>query len=122
MKFKLTFFSKNKKYRIKKNAFLVMMLVSIFLGCLVAEVMIRKLTNFPEVNEYGNFRHLAGLSIPKKSIDQELFWTQYRQFGGGQHTKNKEQGVFRIICIGDSVTQGYIHRGTILRENAHPFS
>lgn len=107
MKLKVSLVMGNKKVIVKKTAILMIFAAGLVLALFFAEIMVRKFVNFPIKKEYGKFLHLAGFSIPKASFNESLFWMQGEQFRGGKHTKEKKQGFFRIICLGDSVTQGH---------------
>jgi lysophospholipase L1-like esterase len=119
MKLKFSFW--NKKYKLKKSSIILMLFLGLVLGGLLSEGLIRVFTELPEFNEYGKFRHLAGISIPKENIDPVLFWKDERIFSKEKYSKYKKSGIFRIICIGDSVTQGYLPKASVLRQSTYPF-
>ena len=122
MRLKIFWVKKKQKFIVKP----IVILSLIFIGCAfafcLAEVMVRKFVNFPLNKEYGKFLHLSGFSIPERSIDDELFWKLSVEFRGIKHSREKERGVFRIICLGDSMTQGHgIHGSSLPREQTYVF-
>ncbi len=122
MKFKVALAKGNKKIVVKPLAILMTIALGLIFAFFLAEYMVRKLVDFPLRQEYGRFLHLPEFSIPKRNVDETLFWVQSIEFRGGVYSKEKKQGVYRIICLGDSVTQSHGVDGYPLpREQAYAF-
>ncbi len=122
MKLKVALAKGNKKIVVKPLAILMIIALGLIFAFFLAEIMVRKLVDFPLRQEYGRFLHLPEFSIPKRNVDETLFWVQTIEFRGGVYSKEKKQGVYRIICLGDSVTQSHGVDGyPLLREQTYAF-
>ncbi|MCK4993856.1 MAG: SGNH/GDSL hydrolase family protein [Candidatus Omnitrophica bacterium] len=107
MKLKLILKKGRKNIKISLPAVVLMLCFGIVGGFLVAEFMVRKTIVFPLDREYGKFLHLSGFSIPKANVDEKLFWKSSPEFRGVPHSIEKKKRVFRVVCLGDSVTQSH---------------
>lgn len=102
------------KFKEARNR-LVLVIASIILFFSIAEITLR-IIKF-RVNQTGGyfkfmcFRWAADkYNIPKNSWDPYLFWKNHTKehFSGRYHPLAKPKNVYRIICLGDSTTQGFL--------------
>ncbi|MBI4846196.1 MAG: SGNH/GDSL hydrolase family protein [Candidatus Omnitrophica bacterium] len=95
------------KYRVKKITLVFLFGTALLAALFLSEILVRCLFSFPERGFYFKFRHIKNFYIPQRLLDGELFWKPKPEFLGLKYAEKKGDGVFRIICIGDSVTQSY---------------
>jgi lysophospholipase L1-like esterase len=86
---------------------------------MISEIFVRLLTDIPAGKEYMRFFSLNFAVIPEKNIDKDLFWVKDPGFRGGIYDKQKDEQCVRIVCLGDSCTEGY--RKKINNKQAYPY-
>ena len=119
---KLVFLKNKKKLYVSVPGILGLIFISIFLGGLIAELIVRECVFFPSDVAYMRFRSLPNFEIPESVIDSDLFWKSSQEFRNVNYNADKKEGVFRLICLGDSVTQSHGLDGTpLLREQTYVY-
>jgi len=102
------------KQKIKLNNFLIA-LISVLLFFAISEGALR-LIKF-RVNQTGGYFRFKCFQwsadkykVPINRQDPILFWrcNDNNEFRGKKYAVSKKAGTFRIICLGDSTTQGYM--------------
>lgn len=93
-----------------------MFLFGVFFSLLIGELAVRKFIKMPLRKEYMIFRCLGYKKIPAEMQVKGLLWEPSFKTSP---TREKKDGVFRIICIGDSVTEGYFS-GSRLKVYPYP--
>ncbi|MFH1092575.1 MAG: SGNH/GDSL hydrolase family protein [Candidatus Omnitrophota bacterium] len=112
MKLKLVWTKENKKIAVSPMSIIIIIALGIVFAFFLAEYMVRKAVNLPLQIEYMRFRHLRSYSVPAYLRHEKLFWKP-NEF---QNELRKKKGVFRIICLGDSVTQSHGKDGILPRQ------
>ncbi|MBU4305243.1 MAG: SGNH/GDSL hydrolase family protein [Candidatus Omnitrophica bacterium] len=106
-----------KKYGLKPRALFVLLALGIVSGLFFGELIARKIFSFSAYGHYMKFRLVKCFCVPDEVLDADLFWRPSPEFRGIKYAIDKKDDVFRIICIGDSVTQGYGIGGAVLPVN-----
>jgi Lysophospholipase L1 and related esterases len=104
---KLGFSMRGKKYSLTLLGLAGLIAAGILTGLLCGEFLCRAFVRFPPEKKYLIFSSLGCAEIPPASRDADLFWRSSPEFRGGVYVKTKPAGGVRVICLGDSVTQGY---------------
>ncbi|MFH2136940.1 MAG: SGNH/GDSL hydrolase family protein [Candidatus Omnitrophota bacterium] len=122
MKIKIGWLKNNTRYKLTIKGITLLFLSGVLVSFLIGELMVRFFVSFPINREYLRFECLGYKLISQKARDAQLFWKPIPEFRGESYQEKKEDGVFRIICIGDSVTQSHGIDGFPLpRENTYVF-
>ena len=99
--------------------------VLIFFGSLIAvvfaELFLRYLFALPLEKDYLRFSCYNYKKIPRENHDQDLFWNPTEEFRKVKYSLKKDNNTFRIICIGDSITQGYKGKDLLPREQTYVY-
>jgi len=103
----LGFSMRGKKYSLTLLGLAGLIAAGILTGLLCGEFLCRAFVRFPPEKKYLIFSSLGCAEIPPASRDADLFWRSSPEFRGGVYVKTKPAGGVRVICLGDSVTQGY---------------
>ncbi|MFH1092574.1 MAG: SGNH/GDSL hydrolase family protein [Candidatus Omnitrophota bacterium] len=108
MKFRITWFRKKAKikYKVNPGGIFALILFSVLLAFLCGEILVRSVMLLPVKKEYLRFSCYEYRKIPGKNRDRDLFWKPLEDFRNVKYLKKKDKNTFRIICIGDSITQG----------------
>ena len=85
--------------------------LGIFTGLFLCELYLRIIYNFSQCGPYMKFRHAKHFYVPKQAADADLFWRPLPEFRGVKYSLDKKDDVFRVICLGDSVTQSHGKNG-----------
>lgn len=113
----------NKKYRFKTKAIFLLLGMGIACALVLGELIFRTIFNFSDTGPYFKFRHVRRFSVPEEVRDADLFWRPMPEFRGIKYSKQKKDGIFRIICFGDSVTQSHGRNGFPLAiEQTYPYN
>lgn len=104
----------NKMYQLTPAGRFCLLFLSLVLSLVIAELIVRIAVNFPLEKEYLRFYCYNHNKIPPDKYDKDLFWKPVEEFKGIRYAKRKPPNTFRIICIGDSVTQGDAGKGRLL--------
>lgn len=100
---------KNKDAK-KRNTTLIGNFLLIFVGVLIAIVLgelgLRYFFSLPLETEYLRFSCNNYEKIPRQNSDRDLFWKPTEEFRKVKYSLEKGKDTVRIICIGDSITQG----------------
>ena len=76
----------------------------------------------PLEKEYLRFFCFGYKKILSENYDKELLWKSVEEFRKVEYERKKPGNTFRIICIGDSVTQGYEQgKGLLPREQTYVY-
>lgn len=118
MRKRIIFLLRNKKYKISGLGIFFLLLSSFIFSCLLGELLMRKFVFFPLQKEYLRFACLGYRIIPNGYKDIDLFWTLEKEFREVSYLEDKKPGVVRVVCIGDSITQGYY---SLFREETYPY-
>ena len=110
MKLKVALGKGNKKRIVKPTAILMLIVLGIVFSFSLAEYMVRKIVSLPLQKQFMQFMSLMNYSVPRDLADEDLFWITKFEFRGRKHSLEKSRGMFRIICLGDSCTQGFVSR------------
>jgi len=112
-----------KKYRLKGRAVFLLVSLGIIFALFLGEAVFRVIFNFSDTGPYFKFRHVKRFSVPKEVRDPDLFWRPMPEFRGITYPREKAKEVFRIICLGDSVTQSHGRDGFPLAvEQTYPYN
>ena len=108
MKLKVTWFRKkaNKKFKITPIGIFILLVLSTIVAFFAGEILIRNIFPYPVVKEYLRFGCNNYKAIPEKRRSEDYFWKPTEEFRKKKYSTEKKEDVFRIICIGDSITQG----------------
>ena len=124
MKFK-SFWKKNsdtKKRKITPFGGFVLIFSGILFAFLLGEILVRCFFVLPLEKEYLRFFCNNYEKIPNKNQDRDLFWKPFEEFRQVKYSLKKDKDTFRIICIGDSITQGCAQeKGLLPVEETYPY-
>ncbi|MFH2144911.1 MAG: SGNH/GDSL hydrolase family protein [Candidatus Omnitrophota bacterium] len=101
---KLIFLIKDKKYKLKLRGKVTLCLFGVFFSLLIGELAVRKFIKMPLRKEHMVFSVAHPKNIPLGKQVEGLLWEPMFKT---KYTTKKGDDVFRIICIGDSTTEGY---------------
>lgn len=118
LKRKIVFQVKGKKCSLTLFSKLSLLLLGICFSLLIAELIIRTHISFPLAKEYMRFCSLNYILIPRKMLDKDLLWDPSVDLAVMRYSMNKKNDIFRIVCIGDSNTEGY---RTLGKEETYPY-
>ncbi len=104
---KLIFSTGGKKYALTFPGLLVLIAAGVAVGLLCGELLCRVFVRFPNEKKYLVFSSLGYREIPRDCRDKNLFWRPDLEFRGRRYAQQKPVNGLRIICLGDSVTQGF---------------
>ncbi len=111
-----------KKFKIKPAGIFIVLLFGIFLAFLCGEIALRIFFHFPVKREYLRFSCFNYKKISRKKLDRDLFWKFSNEFRNVKYSLEKGKDMFRVICIGDSITQGYAGgKGLLPVEQTYPY-
>jgi len=117
MRKKIIFPIAGKKYKLTLLGKFSFLIFSIVISFLFSELCVRRFITVPLQKEYMIFRFNEYKEIPKHLLTSDLFWIKHTEFGGRKHPVVKSNKTFRILCIGDSVTES----GAMMLEETFPY-
>jgi len=107
MKIKTYFIIAGKKYKLTLLGKFAFLFFGIFSALLIGELMVRVFLPFPLQKEYMIFMCSNYQRIDRNRLDKALLWSPFFEFYGREYSLNKNSDLLRILCMGDSVTQGF---------------
>jgi len=117
MRKKIIFPIAGKKYKLTILGKISALILGIIAAFLFGELCVRRFINVPLQKEYMVFRFNEYKEIPERLLTGDLFWIKQTEFRGRKHSTVKSNKTFRILCIGDSVTES----GAMMLEKTFPY-
>ncbi len=112
----------NKKYKTTPLGGFLLIICGALIAVIFAELSVRCFVALPLEKEYLRFYCSGYEKVPPENYDRDLFWKPVEEFKNVEYSIKKPENTFRIICIGDSITQGDAQeKGLLPREQTYVY-
>ncbi|MBI4846195.1 MAG: SGNH/GDSL hydrolase family protein [Candidatus Omnitrophica bacterium] len=112
----ITFLFQGRRFSLSLGGKLCLLVISICFALMIAELAVRVFVKVPLKKEYMRFASLNYAFIPEAMRDKELLWLPRKYI---RQTKYQKDNNSRIICIGDSNTEGH---SSLRIEQTYPYA
>ncbi len=112
----------NKKYKATLCGGFLLIICGALISVILAELFVRYFVDLPLEKEYLRFGCNDYEKFDPENYDRDLFWKPTEEFKNVEYSIKKPENTFRIICIGDSITQGDAQeKGLLPREQTYVY-